>query len=96
MFQDCCIRTSSSSLLEVSRFCFKIVASVRRRHRQKARSAPAEFPRACLLSHLSARYRTNNKEKAEKCIMQGGPEKGYPMRVVLTRAAPVVLNRAAP
>ena len=27
---------------------------------------------------------------------QGGPEKGYPMRVVLKRVTPVVLNRAAP
>jgi hypothetical protein len=44
--------------------------------------------------HRFGRYITNNK--AEKCIMQGGPEKGYPMRVVLTRAAPVVPNRAAP
>jgi hypothetical protein len=44
--------------------------------------------------HRFGRYRTNNK--AEKCIMQGGPEKGYPRRVVLNKAAPVVLNRAAP
>jgi hypothetical protein len=48
--------------------------------------------------HRFGRYRTlsNNIDKAEKCIMQGGPEKGYPMRVVLTRAARVVLTRAAP
>ena len=46
--------------------------------------------------HRFGRYINNNKEKADKCIMQGGPEKGYPMRVVLKRATPVVLNRAAP
>jgi hypothetical protein len=33
--------------------------------------------------HRFGRYRTNNKKKAENCIMQGGPEKGYPMRVVV-------------
>ena len=30
--------------------------------------------------HRFGRYRTNNN--AEKCIMQGGPENGYPMTVV--------------
>ncbi len=41
--------------------------------------------RVYVCRHRFGRYRTlsNNIEKAENCIMQGGPEKGYPMRVVV-------------